>query len=358
MDINSAPVIVPRPAPGSRAVTGPAKPRVAFFGTGWIGQSRLRSVVEADTADIVAIADTDPDCLANAAEIVPSCERLTTLEQILALKPDGVVIATPSAMHCDQTIQALENGTAVFCQKPMGLNERETRAAIDAARRADRLLSVDFSYRQTSGLKSIRKIIESGELGRIFSAELAFHNAYGPDKQWYFQRELAGGGCMTDLGVHLIDAALWCLDAPEVKAVSGQLYRQGVAIAGGADESEDFATAEMLVGDNVNVRIACSWNAHAGQDAQISARFWGTRGAVQWENVGGSFYNFALSHCEQTRRLLLSAPEEQWGGGAINAWVRQLQADKCFDPEIEEAVMVSLVLDRIYRRPVTASKIY
>jgi predicted dehydrogenase len=62
--------------------------------------------------------------------------------------------------------------------------------------------------------------MRSGELGRVFAVDLVFHNAYGPDKPWFYDPELAGGGCVMDLGVHLVDLALWSLDFPGVTAVT------------------------------------------------------------------------------------------------------------------------------------------
>jgi predicted dehydrogenase len=48
----------------------------------------------------------------------------------------------------------------------------------------------------------------------VFAVDLVFHNAYGPDKPWFYDPELSGGGCVMDLGVHLVDLALWSLDFP------------------------------------------------------------------------------------------------------------------------------------------------
>ena len=140
---------------------------------------------------------------------------------------DGVVIATPNALHAPQTLAALERGLAVFCQKPLALDAREARAMVKAAREADRLLGVDYSYRFTDGAQELRRVVQAGELGKIFSLDLVFHNAYGPDKPWCFDPRLAGGGSLMDLGVHLIDLAFWLLDDPTIRRVRGGAFRRG-----------------------------------------------------------------------------------------------------------------------------------
>jgi len=81
------------------------------------------------------------------------------------------VIATPSALHAEQSFRALERGAAVFCQKPLGRTAAEARSVVDAARAADRLLAVDLSYRFTDGMRRIREVVRSGELGRLFAGE-------------------------------------------------------------------------------------------------------------------------------------------------------------------------------------------
>ena len=111
---------------------------------------------------------------------LPGSARADSLEEMLALKPDGVVIATPSALHAAQCVQAFDAGAAVFCQKPLARTAAEVAAVLDAARRSDRLLGVDLSYRFTAAMQAIRKQVQSGELGRVFAADLIFHNAYGP----------------------------------------------------------------------------------------------------------------------------------------------------------------------------------
>ena len=95
---------------------------------------------------------------------------------------------------------------------------------VDAARRAGRRLGVDYSYRFTDGMRALREMVARGELGRVFAVDAVFHNAYGPDKAWCRDPRLAGGGALMDLGVHLVDLALWVLDdAPRsaMRAVHG-----------------------------------------------------------------------------------------------------------------------------------------
>ncbi|HEV7415357.1 MAG TPA: Gfo/Idh/MocA family oxidoreductase, partial [Tianweitania sediminis] len=195
---------------------GETKPRVGFLGVGWIGRHRMQGILETGAVEIIAVADPSAEMAAQAAALVPQAVVGATIEDVLGQDLDGLVIATPSAQHASQAIQALERGVAVFCQKPLGRSAMEVQQVVEAARAADRLLGVDFSYRHTAGIQAIRSLVQAGELGAIRAIDLTFHNAYGPDKPWFYDRALSGGGCLMDLGVHLIDLALWVLDFPEV----------------------------------------------------------------------------------------------------------------------------------------------
>jgi predicted dehydrogenase len=338
----------PAAAPAVEAKT--ARPRLGFLGVGWIGRSRMQALVDGGPCEVAAVADASGEMAAEALKLAPGAERVDSLDALLDAGVDGVVIATPSALHAEQSIRALEAGAAVFCQKPLGRTEAEVRRVVSAARAADRLLAVDLSYRFTHAMLAVRERVRSGGLGRVYAADLVFHNAYGPDKPWFYDPTLSGGGCVMDLGVHLVDLALWVLDFPDVACARGRLFGEGERLVDSTRQVEDYATAEIDLADGVSVRVACSWNLSAGTDAVISAAFFGTGGGAAMHNVGGSFYDFRADAFRGTKAEPLATPPDAWGGRAAVDWARRLAAGERFDPEAERLVTVAHVLDRIYGR--------
>jgi len=264
-------------------LTGPAvraaasTPRLGFAGVGWIGRNRLQSLAESAAVDIVAVTDPDESCVRACHEIAPAARALESFEDLLAQDLDALVIATPRALHAQQCLAAFQRGLAVFCQKPLGRNAAEVRSVVEAARRADRLLGVDLSYRWTRAASLARNAVRADRIGRVFHAELIFHNAYGPGKPWFYDRRLAGGGCVIDLGVHLVDLALWTLGFPQIVETRSRLYNKGVLLKCNSAVVEDFATAQLLTDDHAGIALQCSWNLHAGCEAVIAARFYGAR---------------------------------------------------------------------------------
>ena len=307
-------------------------------------------MLKTGAVEVAAIADPSPEMAAEAAKLAPGAALVATLDDLLDAGADGVVIATPSALHAEQSIRALKRGAAVFCQKPLGRTAAEVSQVVEAARAADRLLAVDLSYRFTEGMGRIRELVRAGELGRVYAVDLVFHNAYGPDKPWFYDPALSGGGCVMDLGVHLVDLALWTLDFPAVAEVTSNLLSDGEALGGRQDRVEDYAVATVTLETGTAVQLACSWRLQAGVDAAISAAFYGTGGGAALRNVGGSFYDFTAERYRGTSRETLASPPDEWGGRAAADWAVRLAAGARFDPAMVNMVDVANVLDRIYAR--------
>jgi predicted dehydrogenase len=332
------------------APQAPARPQIGFLGLGWIGRHRMQAVLDSGHVDVAALADPSPEMLEEASDTAPEAALAASFDELLALDLDGIVIATPSALHAEQATRALEHGLAVFCQKPLGRTGCEVRQVIEAARKADRLLGVDMSYRFTHGMRLARELIQGGEIGRVFAADLVFHNAYGPDKAWFYDYAQSGGGCVMDLGVHLIDLALWSLGEPAVAQVHADLYAGGEHLAPDTHHVEDFAAASIRLETGTLLRLACSWRLNAGRDAVIEMAFHGTDGGLSFHNVDGSFYDFALDRLNGTSVERLVEPPDAWGGRAAAAWAEALAGGARFDPAIEDLIVVGDVLDRIYGR--------
>lgn len=319
---------------------------LGFLGTGWIGRNRMEAMLATGEAKAIAICDPNPEMAAGAQELAPDAQFVGSFEALLACAPDGVVIATPSALHAEQCIAAFDSGAAVFCQKPLGRNAAEVEAVLAASERADRLLGVDLSYRHTAAMQAIRERLP--ELGTPFGVDLTFHNAYGPGAGWFWDPELSGGGCLIDLGVHLVDLALWLFDFPAVERAGATLLRDGRAVREG--EVEDYALAELALANGVTVRIACSWNLNAGRDAVIQATLYGTTGGAQMRNENGSFFDFSadLFRGRDTERI--ASPPDDWGGRAAAEWVRKLSAGEGFAATTSGLRDTARALDRLYRR--------
>jgi predicted dehydrogenase len=261
------------------------------------------------------------------------------------------VIATPNRFHAEQAIAALEHGLAVFCQKPLGRNAFETRRIVDAARNANCLLGVDLSYNAIPAMQAVSSFVESGDLGKVFAVDVKFHNGYGPDKPWFYDYSLSGGGCVLDLGSHLLDLALSPLGYPRISRVQSSLFSNGELLQNTDQPIEDYGVATIETADNTVINLSCCWNLNVGRDADIEIAFYGTKGGAALRNVDGSFFDFVGERFTGTQTEVLSATADsnwQWGGLMTIEWIKRLASGECFDPGAERFVAVAEVIDEIY----------
>jgi predicted dehydrogenase len=328
--------------------TGTTPPRLGFVGLGWIGRLRLEAVASAGAGAVVALCEPLEDRLGAAAEGHPDAATFRDVRGLLdaaeRLDLDGVVIATPNALHVEQARAALERGLAVFVQKPIGTGAEDVEALVADARRADRRLGVDYAYRHLAAAERARTLVRDGALGEVFFAEAEFHNAYGPDKAWCFDPDLSGGGAFMDLGVHLVDLSLWLLGGrpEEVRGWARDLP--------GHPGIDGFSAAEVTLDSGARSRIAASWHAHAGRDCIFRVVVHGSDGSAEIRNVDGSFYDFELCLRRGRSEEIVVRDSRDWMDRGIVAWARDVVRDPGYDSSADGNVEVARVVDRVYGR--------
>ncbi|MEX2594628.1 MAG: Gfo/Idh/MocA family oxidoreductase [Anditalea sp.] len=324
-------------------------PKLGFLGVGWIGKNRLEALTSHKLAENIAICDPDGPSIQKTLEAVPWARVHDNFTDLLKEDVEGIVIATPSALHAKQAMQALEAGKAVFCQKPLGRNLAETKAVVHLARQADKLLAVDYSYRYTQGIGAIKELVEKGKLGKIYAVEAVFHNAYGPDKAWFYNPDLSGGGCLIDLGSHLVDLVLYLFNAPSIEVRYANLVSKGKPLTDQGKTVEDFAEAHLHTSTGISIRTACSWKMSVGKDADIYLKVFGTEGGACFHNVNGSFYDFQTNFYSQNSAEAIVVPPDEWGGKAIQHWAKQLAQQNAFNNKNYELIKSAALLEDIYK---------
>jgi predicted dehydrogenase len=199
-------------------------------------------------------------------------------------RPDvqAIAISTPNAFHAEQAVAALEAGKHVLVQKPVALSAADVARVLDAARRAARVLLVDYSYRYLATWQKLMELLPT--IGRVTAVRGAFHNIYGPGKAWFFDRSLSGGGALMDLGVHLLDLVLHALRPARTQVQEATFgFERGYAV-------EDAARVRFAC-DGVPAEIEASWQAER-TETDIRLEVAGARGTLVWRNIAGSFFHF------------------------------------------------------------------
>jgi predicted dehydrogenase len=312
------------------------RPRLGFLG---VDRNRLQAIARSGLAEVAAISG-------GAGRIQPGAAVLDSLNELLEVGVDGVVIATPGAGQAEPAIAALERGVAVFCEKPPGRTAAEIARVIDAARAADLLLGVNRPFHFIHSLREIRDLCCGGELGEIYIADVMFHQPARPAKD--SSGDDAARGCMADPGMRLLDLALWNLGFPAIRNISSRLFAQGKLLRGEFSDPEDFAVARFDLENGATIKFACSTSLPIGCDPIIAGSFHGTRGGASFHNAGGSAREFVARRFHGSDIETLSLPAESESGRAAIDWVQRVANGRKFDPEIENLVVVADGVDRIY----------
>ncbi len=326
------------------------KIKVGFLGVGWIGRNRMDSLLKSNLVEAVVISDVSDDNAKKALEIAPGAKIVKSIEQLIEENIEAIVIATPSGQHYEQVITALNHDLHVFCQKPLARTKEEYQYIINKAKIKNKVLWVDMSYRYTNAMQKIKSLVDKNMIGNVYAIDAIFHNAYGPDKSWFYDPKQSGGGCVIDLGIHLIDLALWISDFPKIDSIKSTLYSKGKRIVKYNEIVEDYACSSMTFTNGVNANIACSWNLSAGCDAVISFTIYGTEGGLSMRNHNGSFYEFDTYHFKSRDVSTICNEEGAWGGKAITDWAKMVMLSGNYDNRAEQLIQVADVIDLIYER--------
>ena len=201
---------------------------------------------------------------------------------------DAVTICTPNCYHSQIAIDALHRGIHVFCEKPDAVSVAEAERMQEAAQRNNRVLMVMRNNRFTAMATYLKKFIENGGLGEVYAATCGWQRRRGiPGSGWFTSKDLAGGGPLIDLGVHMIDLAMWLMGNPKPTTVSGCTYMKflndGIPEKGKYDV-EDLATGFIRFANQACLQFECSWASNIKYDEYAYLEFRGTKAGAVWNS--------------------------------------------------------------------------
>jgi len=195
--------------------------RFALVGCGRIGQVHAREIRR--VGKLVAVCDVDAQKMATIAGS-EEVGRYQSLKELLVSEADldMAVIATPNGLHAQQSIEVLNAGKHVLCEKPMAINTSDAQAMIAAARKYERHLVVVKQNRYNPPVQELKRLLDGGRLGKVLSIQVnAFWNrmpAYYKDSEWRGSMALDGGTLYTQFS-HFVDLMIWLFG--DIKDVTG-----------------------------------------------------------------------------------------------------------------------------------------
>ncbi|MGH7476218.1 MAG: Gfo/Idh/MocA family protein [Longimicrobiales bacterium] len=254
-----------------------AEVKIGLLGTGAIAQVvHLPTLGQMPGVGVAAVCDADP---AKARAIGSRFEipRVYRADDDLVRDPDleGVIICTPSYLHEQQSIAALEAGKHVLVEKPLALTADGARRVLTAAEASGRAVMVAMNNRYRPDCRAVRPFATNGELGRVFymRAGLLNRKVRTVRPTWRHRRATAGGGALMDLGVQVLDLCMWMLDYPRVNRLVAHLH------PGEGIEVEDAAAVMAEIDGGLVLSLQVTWSLIAERDRQY-LQLLGTHGSA------------------------------------------------------------------------------
>lgn len=270
--------------------------RVGVIGLGFGGETALRCYKQLPNVDVVALAGLEEEKLNQLGTTYAVPHLYRYYEELLARDDlDAVSIAVPNHLHAPIAIEALERGLHVLCEKPLARNSTEAEKMVEAAKKANRVLQVVFNHRERGDVQLLKRAIDEGRLGSIYYAKLYWMRRRGIPGMgtWFSSKEIAGGGPLIDLGVHVLDIGLYLLGEPEILTISASTYNELGSRGKGFNVSdlksgtghefqvEDLATAFMRLSTGATLLLESSWATHSSAQDDYGIVLYGSEGGAE-----------------------------------------------------------------------------
>ncbi|WP_159566857.1 Gfo/Idh/MocA family protein [Budvicia diplopodorum] len=205
------------------------KLRVAIIGAGQVAEIVHASYyLTRERLELVAVVDSHAERASEFAERLGIPHAFSDASEMYRqCQPDIVSVCTPNRFHHQHVMQALEQGCHVMCEKPPAMAPEQAAEMRDAARKAGKVLAYDFHHRFASDTQLLREQVAAGTLGEVYvTTAKALRRCGVPGWGVFTNKELQGGGPLIDIGIHMLDAAMYVLGFPAVRRVSAHAFQR------------------------------------------------------------------------------------------------------------------------------------
>ncbi len=264
------------------------KLKIGVIGTGWIAHPHTESYLRQPDAEIVAACDIVPGKAADfLAEYGIEGARAYTdhLEMLANEELDGVSICTYNTQHAIPTINCLKKNIPVLLEKPFTVTLEEAVEVCRAERESEAFVSVGFQPRFDINMQMIKKIVESGVLGKIYYIQTGGGRRRGIPGSTFIEKSTGGIGALGDIGCYSLDMVLNAIGYPKPLTVSGYVsdFFGKNPKYNGADAArfsvDDFSAAFVRLEGDIVLDFRISWAMHV--DTPGDTIIFGTEGALR-----------------------------------------------------------------------------
>jgi predicted dehydrogenase len=335
--------------------------RFGVIGAGQIAQNSCKDIESHPNAELVAASDINGPRLQELSDKYGFSRTYADSADLIADPDiDALYIGVPNAFHAPLAKAGLEAGKHVILDKPFALNIVEAEGVAQAARQSGKTFMLGMNQRFRAESQIIRNLVHQGALGEVYHAKAFWFRRTGIPKlgTWFGKKKLAGGGALLDIGVHLLDLALYAVGNFKPVAVSGATYtkfgNRGLGEGGwGMSEAtdmefdvDDFATAMIKFEGGLTVTLDVSWAIHQADANRMNVHLFGTEAGAGL--YPGELYRYGS---EPGSYDIVEQPEGQVDYAHENRFhnfINALLGDEEPCVGIDESLAVQKILDGIY----------
>jgi predicted dehydrogenase len=250
--------------------------RIGLLGSGFVSNFYMLGLRDVPGWEMPVVASPNVEHTRQFAENWHIAEATADVAGVIDRKDlDLIVLGVPNHFHLDLAVRCARAGKHVVCTKPLGRNRREARAMLDAVRAAGVLHGYAETEVFSPAVMKAREYVERGGIGRVLTVRSREAHA-GPHADWFWRKDLSGGGALLDMGCHTIEAARYFIGkenpVTEVLAWTDRLYHHD------RTDAEDNAVLLMKFHDGQLAQAELSWTARGGLD--LRNEVFGTEGAI------------------------------------------------------------------------------
>jgi len=270
------------------------KTKVAVIGLGGIAQLvHLPILSKLVNVQISAVVDRNKNQLNSVGDIFKIEKRYTDHKEMLDNEElDAVIIATPTNTHLDIALDCLKANKHILIEKPIARSVSEAKQINAASKKYKKQVMVGMNLRYRPDAMLMKSLVNSGELGDIFYIRCGWLRKQSSEQKWFINKSQSGGGVIIDLGILILDLALWILNDKKMKSVSVQKFNHNTK------DVEDSAIGLVRFDDDRVISFEVSWGLHSEWDKFHLAAF-GTEGTAHL-NPLRAYKRMESSHIDYT----------------------------------------------------------
>lgn len=250
------------------------KVKIGVIGLGGVAQLvHLPNLTKVSNAELTAVAEVNKNRLLTISDKFNVKQKFTNYNEMLEKSDiEAVIVATPTSTHTDIAINCLNAGKDVLVEKPLARTYTEAKKIVDAAKKNKRKLMVGMNLRYRPDTMLLRSFINTNEIGDPFYIKCGWIRKQSSSEKWFTKKEESGGGVIIDLGIHILDLALWLLDYPEISSVSSQNFHHYTKSV------EDTSISCVKCKNSAVINMEVSWSLPVEKDHFFLDVF-GTKGS-------------------------------------------------------------------------------